>query len=165
MANAGAAAPASEINAILAGTLTRPLVRLVQSVAQSIPDNAFTALTFATEDIDTHGFHDTATNTSRITPNVPGVYRFIATYVSATITTPVLQAVKLRKNGTTDLAPTGRGAGTGSNPSQVVTAIASMNGTSDYMEVLGLQDSAGATNTVVSGSSTSVFECEFLRGL
>jgi hypothetical protein len=165
MVSPGAITYADDVNDIADATTGKPLVRLVQAVAQSIPDNSFTALTFTTEEIDTHGFHDTGSNTQRITPTVAGYYRFSGTYFSATITTPVLMAVKLRKNGTTDIAPGARGPGSASNPSMACTAIASCNGTTDYVEVMALQDSAGATNTVVASHATSVFECEFLRPL
>lgn len=46
-----------------------------QTVAQTIPNNTVTALTFTTEDIDVANGHSTSTNTSRYTAQASGKYR------------------------------------------------------------------------------------------
>lgn len=142
-------------------TIRRPAVRLVQAVVQSMPDNTQTALTFTTEELDDYGFHDVAVNNTRITPTVAGWYRFTGAYVSGVLTTPVSFMVILRKNGTN--IPSGfRNTGLGTFPSSTISLLAEMNGTTDYMEMTGIQDSAGATNTAVTTWATSMFECEFV---
>ncbi|MFG3418750.1 hypothetical protein [Micromonospora sp. NPDC048063] len=59
--------------------MNKPICRVRQTVAQSIPSNADTPLTFTTEDIDTDpdaiGGHSTSTNTSRFTARYAGWYR------------------------------------------------------------------------------------------
>jgi len=142
-------------------TFRAPGVRLVQSVAQSIPDNTATAITFTTEDLDPNSFHDPVTNNTRITPTVAGWYRFNGTYFSATITTPVLFATYLRKNNASTIPPGYRGISTNSSPSVACEALIEMNGSTDYVELVALQDSAGATNTAVSAYIACVFECEY----
>ena len=146
-------------------TVNKPIVRLTQAVVQSIPDNTATAITFTTEEEDTDGFHDPVTNNTRITPTVAGWYRFYGSYFSATLTTPVLLACYLRKNNTGSVPPGKRvlnQAGVVS-PGVSCTALIEMDGSTDYVEFIALQDSAGATNTAVTGYITSTFECEFVR--
>lgn len=165
MVSPGAKTYADDINDIADATTSRPLVRMIQTVAQSIPDATLTALTFSTEEIDTHGFHDTGSNTSRITPNVAGYYRFTGTYMSGVPTTLVSVDCSLRKNGSTSFAPGSRGQAGAIAQSQPTTAIISCNGTTDYVELMAFQDSSGAVSSNVSSRFSSVFECEFLRPL
>jgi hypothetical protein len=155
---------ASDITDLEDLTIRRPFVRLVQATIQSIPDAVGTALTFTTEDEDLLSFHDPVTNNTRITPTIAGWYRFYGTYFSATLTTPALFACYMRKNGTT-IPPGNRvtyNAATVS-PGVNCTAAISMNGTSDYVEFVALQDSAGATNTAISAYIASTFECEYIK--
>lgn len=52
-----------------------PLAMLRQAVAQNFPTSGtYAALTFDTEDFDSHNGHSTVTNTSRYTAVVAGVY-------------------------------------------------------------------------------------------
>jgi hypothetical protein len=143
--------------------LNPPAVRLVQQSGQSIGDNVATALTFGTGStvIDTHGFHDESTNNTRITPNVAGRYRFYGCYFDDGMTTPASRSVILRLNGTTTIAPGPRDAGATITSSKEATALVEMNGTTDYVELLAQQDSAGASTTNVLSQQSSVFECEF----
>ena len=168
MANAGAPASASEIASYLAGSLTKPICRLVPTGTQSIPDNTATALTFASEDVDTDGFHDNATNPSRITPNKPGWYRFAGVYYTGARADYASVTVFLRKNGSTTFAGGGRLITPPSGTTAVqCTALISCNGTTDYVELMALQDNTAnaAQVTTVSLYLTSAFECEFVRSL
>jgi hypothetical protein len=76
MVAAGDPVESTNITTVEDYTIRKPLVRLIQSVVQSIPHDTDTAFTFTagSEDIDTHGFHDETTNPSRITPSVAGYY-------------------------------------------------------------------------------------------
>lgn len=51
-----------------------PMCKATKNATQSIPNTTATVITFATEDYDTDGMHDTSLNTSRITINTAGVY-------------------------------------------------------------------------------------------
>lgn len=165
---AGQIATETDIQAILNASSEKPVVKLIQTVAQTMTDNAAdAALTFTTgsTDIDTHSFHSESSNTSRITPSIAGIYRFRGTMVLAAITTAVTIGAVIAKNGTAQ-APRAR-IGPNSTASQrtvSVETILSMNGTTDYAEILGFQDSAGNVATTVGSSFTSTFECEYLRG-
>lgn len=48
--------------------------RVTKSASQSIPNGAFTAITWNQEDYDTDGMHDNAVNNSRITIQTAGKY-------------------------------------------------------------------------------------------
>lgn len=165
---AGQVANESDIQDIKDASSEKPIVKLIQSVAQTITDNAAdAALTFTTgsTDIDTHSFHSETTNTARIVPTIAGIYRFSGTMVLAAITTAVTIGAVIAKNGAAQ-APRSR---VGPNATAVqrtisVTTILSMNGTTDYAELLGFQDSSGNVATTVGSSFASTFECEYLRG-
>jgi hypothetical protein len=167
MVAAGDEVNASDLTTLEDLTIRRPMVRLVQAVAQSIPDNTGTAITFTTEDLDTYGFHDPVTNNTRITPSVAGWYRFHGTYFTSTPTFPAVPnamlACYMRKNLST--VPPGSRTLPVTNvvsPSVACTALVEMNGTTDYMEFVGLQDSSGALNTAISAYIASTFECVFV---
>ncbi len=153
--------------------INKPMVRLLQQAAQTgIASGSNTAMTFGTgsEEIDTHGFHNTSSNTSRITPTIAGYYRFhggIAWTGNTDYT--VLQAF-LRLSGLTGIPPATRVAGiTASSQTQVVQcdAIIACNGSTDYVELVGahVRSGAGTSATVLSSQFTTVFECEYLRPL
>ncbi len=151
----------------------KPLVRLVQQAAQSIATGTDVAITFGAgcEDIDTRGFHGTATSSSRITPTVAGYYRLTGTVWWAADTDIVSLYAGLGKSGNF-LAPRQRivlpsTTTASASRSVFVTAILSANGSTDYFELLSQQTqaAAGSLSTAAAGSSSSVFECEFLRPL
>lgn len=170
---AGGPTNLADFQAILNATVSKPLVRLVQQAAQSLASDTDTAITFgaSSEDVDTHGFHDTGSNTSRITPSVAGWYRLSGT-VWLTATTDVISFyASIGKNGTivasrnrlvlpsTATASVAR--------SHAVNVMQQANGSTDYFELFGrqLKAAAAALNTNVSGSFSCSLECEFLRPL
>lgn len=146
-------------------TAEKPIGRVTQSVAQSLADATFTAITFTTQEYDTHDFHSTSSNTSRITPTLAGYYRFTGTVSFEGTATPVAVDAHWRKNGSNSAAGTSRVIGATTILGVQVTATIAMDGVSDYMELMGRQDSAGADNTQVNLPITSVAEWEFVRPL
>ena len=161
---AGGRILASTMNDVIKYGLNRALVRLVQASAQSIPDNTQTALTFTgTEDIDPYGFHDPVTNTSRLTPTIPGTYLFFGSYYTDSATTGVSIDCSVRKNAGTTTASGNRAALASSfTMSQDAQAIFDMNGSTDYVELMALQDSSGAVNSRISARFTSHFSAILL---
>ena len=164
----GAPILASTINDIIRGTLNRPTGRMVASAAQALADNTQVAILFAAEDFDSANFHSTSSNTSRVTPSKAGQYRFTATgFFEAQTATTVVSDVNIRFNGATNLAP---GARVGVPPagqafSLSCTVLIEMNGTTDYIELIMRQDSAGADNTNQSIQVSSALEWEYVREL
>lgn len=152
-------------------TVNKGCTRLIQQSAQSLADATDTALTFGagSEDVDTGGWHDEVTNNTRITPTVAGYYLFTGMlWVPAAADYLSLQ-VNIRKNGATALASASRhgpNATSSSRSIQVVTDLVLMNGSTDYVEVMGNQDNSASAsrNTTSSGGSTScTFTAQFVR--
>lgn len=130
-----------------------PLAVLRQTVAQSFPTGAFTALLLDTEDIDRDGGHSTVTNTSRYTAQTSGWYSFQGS-INFAVSTVGQRTIVFRPNG--GAATTYKNkmqipmAGTVGTGSIVTSATFFMNGTTDYVEVLGYQNTAGALLTWVT---------------
>jgi hypothetical protein len=161
----------ADFNTLVTLTLQRPLVRLIQQAAQSIPNTADTALTFGagSEDIDTHGFHDTGTNTSRITPTVAGYYQLYGVVWWGNASDITSYHAGIGKNGSVaarqrTLALTGVGATTRSINAAAMLAA---NGSTDYFELFGQQTRSpnASLSTNVGGTFSSMFECIYLRPL
>ena len=142
----------------------KPVGRIVANATQALPDNTATAITFlGTDEIDTHGFHNPASNATRITPNIPGYYRFDGTTFFEQLTTAVTASVNWRLNGTTNLAAAARSIpGSGDAFSLSSTVIQAMNGSTDYVEMMALQNSAGADSTNQSVHFTSAVHWEYV---
>lgn len=168
---AGGIVHAADITDLIALTTARPLVRLVANSTQSLADATAVAITFATEDIDTHGFHSTSVNTSRITPTIAGYYRVRGTVLFGARADYADLNCWIRLNGSSNLAPAYRGGFAGITTSSVETGIAevivSLNGTTDYVELVAQQNNTANVAQVTNQSSqfSSGLELEFLRSL
>lgn len=172
-AQAGSRAASVDVVAIQTASSTKALVRLVQQLAQTINSDVDTAITFgaSSEEIDTAGWHDVATNTSRITPTIAGTIRFTGSVWWAADTDDVSVYASIGKNGTlvqrnrivlpsTATASMGR--------SVTVTCLQQCNGTTDYFELFGrqLQATPATLATVVAAAGFAcTFEAEYLRAL
>jgi hypothetical protein len=146
-------------------TIRKPVGFMQQAVGQSVPDATLTAITFTTETFDSHGYHDTAVNNSRVTPTLAGYYRFAGAYWSLAQTTPVNLDASIRQNGSSTTPGGIRQLGAATTNSMWAETILAMNGTTDYVELMGFQDSAGAVTSAVSARFTSFFCWEFIRPL
>jgi hypothetical protein len=169
---AGSRIAASDLNAVIAATTAKPLVRLVQQSAQSLASDTDTAITFgaSSEDVDTHGFHDTSTNTSRITPTLAGWYRLSGTVWLAADTDVTSFYASIGKNGSVvarNRLVLPSTATSSAFRSFAVTALLQANGSTDYFELLGrqLQAAAASLNSNVATSFSSTFECVYERPL
>ena len=104
---------------------------------QSVTANTWTKAIFGTEEFDTNSNFAT----SRFTPTVAGYYQINATVtMNAYATNPTYSAVAIYKNGS---AVNTVYIGTSANyASPTVSSIMSMNGTTDYIEIYGFNQSA-----------------------
>lgn len=145
-------------------TVNRPIGRIVASGTQALADNTLTAIQFSgTDDIDTGGHHNPSSNNTRITPNVAGYYEILVMGFFQAQATPVISEVSVRLNGATSLAPAGRYPGSTQAFSLPSYVYQEMNGTTDYIELMMLQDSAGADSTNQSIQFSSVIQWQLLR--
>lgn len=128
-----------------------PRAQLRQTSAQTFGTGAFVALTFDAEDWDNYGGHSTATNTSRYTCQVAGIYVFSGK-ISFAANTTGRRATRWSKNGS-DVTG-GQTAIIATSTSDIehpATTIQISLAVGDYVELLGYQESGGNLATVVSG--------------
>jgi hypothetical protein len=154
-----------------------PCGRLVASGAQTLTDNTAVAILWAAEDRDTGSWHSTSVNTSRVTPTKSGILRVHGTLFLSTLVNGVTVDVNVRLNGVTNLAPGNRLGGAAAHGvaasafstanafSVSTTAQIEVNGTTDYFELVGRQNSGGDDDTNQSSQFSSVLEWEYLRPL
>lgn len=159
-----------DFDEIQAASSEKPLGRLVQTVAQSgLASAAYSAMTFTTEALDTHGFHDTAVNNSRVTPTVAGWYRVHGAICTVGQTDYTTIEVVLRKNGSSNLSPATRLNLRNDSQTTVipVTALIDCNGTTDYFELVlrPTRSGAGTTSTSVASQFATTLEWQYERSL
>lgn len=161
---------ASDINTIDAATVARPVGRIRQGTAQTgIANTTATAITFtAADEIDTGGFHNTSTNTSRVTPTVAGLYQVQGGVALGGATDFTVVQAYLARNGSA-LAPAFRFTPSASAQTLVmpVSAMIECNGSGDYFEIyyIASRSGAGTTSTVVSAQFACVLEWALVRPL
>lgn len=167
----GKRAGSADVNAIINSSSGRPMVRLVQQATQTLTSDTDTAITFAagSEDYDLGGWHDVASNTSRITPTAAGYIRLFGTVWFAADTDDISIYASIGKNGTIVqrnriVLPSTATASAFRSVS--VTCGQACNGTTDYFELFGrqLQAAAGSLSTnVAAGGFSSTLEVDFQR--
>lgn len=132
--------------------LNPPLAVIYQASVQSIPNNAFTALTFDTTTTDSYGGHSNSTNPSRYTAQVAGWYELDGGFSLAANGTGVRDGQWYR-NGSAISTP---GAGVVTGGSAAYTATEPMPGmptflnVGDYVELYVFQNSTAALNSNVT---------------
>jgi hypothetical protein len=146
----------TEINALrseLDVSSSPPMVHLRQTTLMSLTNNAGTAITFTTEDVDTINGHSTSSNTSRYTPNDSGWY-LLGGAVSFASNATGRRGTWWRKNGVdingSETVIGASAAGSLTVPAR--TIVVQLNGTTDYVELMGFQDSGAGLNTAVTAT-------------
>ena len=127
------------------------------SVATSLSNSAFTKITFDTELFDTNS--NFASN--RFTPTVAGYYQ-LNSAVSLGAWAATVTTIAIYKNGSEFL----RGivnANTAASIANIVSGLVYANGSTDYFEIYGYQNS-GLANSTGSGSNLVWFNGSLVRG-
>jgi len=134
--------------------LTNPPVFVgTQTVAQSLANSTWTALTMDTEQIDSRSAHSTSSNTSRWTTptGMTGWYTVGGIYAAAANVTG-FRAVRIQVNGTAVRGTSIYVPNNGSNETGVPTPVRDIFlNAGDYVEVAGWQSSGGALNSYIAG--------------
>ena len=137
---------------------TPPMCKATRTTNLSIASGAETEMTFPTEDFDTDGMHDTATNTGRITINTAGIYLVqirIATSVAMTSTTAAFYA-EIKKNGSAIGRLFNMPFYFNGNSTVVMTGSDFQDlAVNDYLQVFIYQDTGTAKN--MQGSMSAVW--------
>lgn len=152
---AGEIVTAAEFNSTIRDVdlfqLSPPILKIRQTIAQSIPNNANTPLNYDTEEVDSSGMHSTVTNTSRATAVYPGWYWGAGCYTAAASAAGI-RTLQWAINGAvqngmgSDYTTIGAGA---SNRLGAIGGMWFLN-VGDYLELSAFQNSGGALNTAVS---------------
>jgi hypothetical protein len=126
-----------------------------QTTVQSLTDSTPANIAIDTEVIDSDSGHSNTTNNYRYTPTVPGTYLVIGTVAFNSNTTGYRRAF-VYKNGVVTTAGGAQAMQTQNVTAATQTAtLVSMNGTTDYVAVVGVQDSGAALNTYSSSGFAS----------
>ena len=124
-----------------------PAARVTRSSAQSIPDSLNTNLAFDQERYDTAGVHDNATNNSRLTAPVTGIYAVTAQFTWGGSAGTGCRFAGVMKNGSTLIARSQQLPG--DDDENITTQVRLAAG--DYVEVLVLQTSGGSLTVAANG--------------
>ena len=147
---------AADINAIFNATLDKPIGRLTQAVQQTgIVNNTMTAATFTTEVFDTHDFHSTSVNTSRVTPTTEGTYLVRGSVAIQGQTDYTTVEVVILKNGTAQPPATRLPPTTASQTTMLpASCYVDCNGSTDYFEIGFRLNRSGAGTSGTAGISS-----------
>jgi hypothetical protein len=129
-----------------------PQARVTHSVSQSIPNATFTTLAFNSERYNNGAMHDVATNNSRLTAKVTGLYS-IGAAIWFDTNVAGIREVRINLNGATPIVI----ARAHVQPDGYAEAILTTEyrlAAGDYVQVLVFQSSGGALS-VTSGAEYS----------
>ena len=141
----------------MSALVNNPVFSAYANVATSLTSGAQTKVLFQVEEFDSNSNFAS----SRFTPTVPGYYQ-----INAQVGfdgSPVNAAIYIFKN-TSAHAIGGFVPGTFSGPLLLANALISMNGTTDYIEVIAIHTTGSAINTDVSNSGGTRFSGCLIRG-
>ncbi|MGI9556112.1 MAG: hypothetical protein ACR2M9_04550 [Cyanophyceae cyanobacterium] len=138
-----------------------PMFYARASAATSLSNSTWTKIVLATEEVDLTNDYDT-TN-SRFTPSVEGYYQIIGTYFISTATT-ARPVTAIYKNGTEAFTTCWVGTSSAGGNNGIVSAIIYANGSTDYFELYGNQNS-GSTKTSSTASTISFFQGTLVRAV
>jgi hypothetical protein len=127
-----------------------PAFSVYRSTAQSISNGTWSKVQFPTEEFDTAGYYDNATN-YRFLPLIAGYYQIS---LSISFQSSGNFIVNIYKNGSE--AATGPTVGISGilDSTGVVSKLIYFNGTTDYVEGYCYQNSGGALNTTSKSNQT-----------
>ena len=126
---------------------------------QSASNATFTKIAYNTEEFDTASYYDSTTN-YRFTPLIAGYYQFNATIGSSNAVTGFV-GLSFYKNGSRFKDGT---FGTNGNNGPICSgsALIYLNGSTDYVEVFGYQNSGTSLN-IGSASASFAFSGALIR--
>lgn len=151
----GEAVTSTNINTYYSGILfleNPPLFKATTTVSVSIPNNAFTPMTWNNNVVDTYNGHSTVTNPSRYVAQVAGWYHVTGAIQWANNTTGIRDVI-FSVNGTL-VGEAFNGGWTGWNGSGLSCGLTGAPGplflnVNDYVELQVFQNSGGALNALV----------------
>ena len=131
--------------------LNGPAFGAYQSSGQSLASGVFTKITFDVEEFDTNNNFAS----SKFTPTVAGYYQINASFCPGASGSGTIGSILIYKNGSAYKYGNQTGLNTG-NTVYGASCLIYMNGSTDYLEIYGLQASGG-TQTNNGGQSLTWF--------
>jgi hypothetical protein len=138
-----------------------PAVHVTRTAAQSIPSGTVAALNFNAERYDTAGMHSNATNNSRLTAPVTGIYAVTAQVAWGSDPAPGIRSVDLERNGAAPIAAVNQEQTTEVPPFQEVTTQVRLQA-GDFVRVLVQHGEAGAQDVIKDPDYTPEFSMTWL---
>ena len=133
-----------------------PAFSVSSTALVSAANTTFTKVTYDTEDYDTNSNFAS----SRFTPTVAGYYQINATIAfSGIVAAGKKSLVSIYKNGSRFLDGNSAAQVSGETTYNSVSGIVYLNGSTDYVEIYGYQDTGGAQNIGSSSSSQKFTGC------
>ena len=127
-----------------------PAFQAFLSANQSVSNDTTTKIQIDSESYDTDNCYDNSTN-YRFTPNVAGKYFIYGLITFASVSDTTMQ-LRIHKNDSLlTLSPKKSGTGSASH-SSFCSFVDNANGSTDYYELFGFQDSGSSKNA--NGAST-----------
>ena len=143
-----------------------PLFRVIRSDYHVLANNTDTVISFDNDSsgssVDTNNFYNTSTY--RFTPTIAGYYQLTAQLEFSLNSGNNLFGVMIFKNGAEALRVRRWNDGSNSNVNINVTGIVAFNGSSDYAQAYGWQNSGGNIS-IIQGSGRTFFEGHYIRPL
>lgn len=146
---------ANAVDTTIKAQVSRPMCVLVLATNQvGITNAAIVALLFpGAEVIDDLNWHSTTTNTSRVTPSLPGRYLVNISVTFAANATGDRRVYAL-KNGVSNHTWSRVYPGAANAVTVAATGVLVCNGTTDYIEAGALQTSGAALDVAGAGDAT-----------
>ena len=145
--------PAATGTVMVSGNM--PAFRAYASGGQSVGNSSFTKITLNNETFDTNNNFDSTTN-YRFTPTVAGYYQ-INGQVFFTGSALGYVQLSIYKNGTAYSYGGGTPNNTYIGGQVTISDVVYFNGSTDYVELFGWQNSGGSLTTFTSGNYMSGF--------
>lgn len=148
------AALATAVDTTVKAQVARPVFFAVLAANQSLTvSGAGQTVLWPTETIDDLNWHSTSSNTSRVTPTLPGRYLCNFSVMFAASATGERRAYVLKNGSSNHIFNRGQNQGANSM-SLNVTGLVICNGSTDYIETQAFQSSGGALDMLGAGDAT-----------
>ena len=149
-------------NLAFAGYAEPPSFKAYMGSQQVLATGTNTAMVVDTEVFDSNSFFNTSDY--KFTPTIAGYYFINANLEYSNSTGNYVFTSHIYKNGSIALRGTVWNDGSNTNVNTQISGILAFNGSSDYAQVYGYQNSGGNI-TIYAGAHSSYFEAFYLRGL
>lgn len=135
--------------------LSVPIGEFRQTVSQNFTSSVGTALNFDTEDVDNDNGHSTVSNTSRYTAQTQGRFQVSGGISYASHADSNVRQVEIDLNGASVSGSDQAVVGFSADNCRIATRVKQifMNGSTDFVTIVGFQASGVTLATVVSGAA------------